>query len=64
MSSEDPIVVRETREVTPQCGDIWLEGDLVLGVTAIAGAAMAFILNQAITMRGRRRKRREETNGK
>lgn len=42
------------------CGDIWIDGDFLLGVTAAAGLAMAFVLNQAITMAGRRRRRRRK----
>ena len=36
--------------------EVWIDGDLVFGAFAAAGAAFAFILYQAITMM-RRRKR-------
>ena len=38
--------------------EVWIDGDLVFGAFAAAGAAFAFILYQEITMAGRRRRKR------
>ena len=43
------------------CGDIWVDGDLVFGAIAAAGAAFAWLLYQELTMM-RRRRRRSSTN--
>ena len=42
--------------------EVWIDGDLVFGAFAAAGAAFAFILYQEITMAGRRRKRRKRSS--
>lgn len=41
------------------CGSIWIDGDLLFGALAVAGALLAYYLYITITMKGRRRKRRE-----
>ena len=38
--------------------EIHLDGNMFFWVAAVAGAGLAFLLNQAITMAGRRRRRR------
>jgi hypothetical protein len=40
------------------CGAVWIDGDLLFGSIAIAGALYAYYLYTVITMKGRRRKRR------
>ena len=42
--------------------EVWIDGDLVFGAFAAAGAAFAFILYQEITMAGRRRRRRKRSS--
>ena len=32
------------------CGDIWVDGDLIFGAIAAAGAIMAYILYTTVTM--------------
>ena len=44
--------------------EVWIDGDLVFGAFAAAGAAFAFILYQEITMAGRRRRKRSNNVGK
>ena len=41
--------------------EVWIDGDLVFGAFAAAGAAFAFILYQTLTMM-RRRKRNTQSN--
>ena len=42
--------------------EVWIDGDLVFGAFAAAGAAFAFILYQELTMmRRRKRKKRSDT---
>ena len=41
--------------------EVWIDGDLVFGAFAAAGAAFAFILYQEITMAGRRKKRKRSS---
>ena len=43
------------------CGQIWIDGDLLFGALAIAGALAAYFLYTTITQKGRRRKKREDT---
>ena len=43
------------------CGQVWIDGDLLFGALAIAGALYAYYLYVTITMKGRRRKKRSET---
>lgn len=45
--------------VSSNCGDIWIDGDFLLGGLAVLGIAAAFILNQAITM-GKKKRRRKK----
>ena len=40
------------------CGDIWIDGDAFLAVATAGLVFAAFLLNQAITMAGRKRRRR------
>ena len=40
--------------------EVHLDGNLFFWVAGVAGAGLAFLLNQAITMAGRRRRRRED----
>ena len=42
------------------CGQIWIDGDLLFGALAIAGALYAYYLYVTITMKGRRRKKRSD----
>ena len=42
----------------PSCGKIWFDPDFWFGALALAAAAGAFFLNQAITMAGRRRRKK------
>ena len=51
--AEDRLVA-DTSEarVSPNCGDIWIDGNLVLGLAGTALAFIAFVLNQAITQAG------------
>ena len=44
--------------------EVWIDGDLVFGAFAAAGAAFAFILYQEITMAGRRKRKRSNNVGK
>ena len=46
--------------VSPSCGDIWIDGDFLLGALSIAALGAVFLINQAITMAGKRRKRRRK----
>ena len=43
------------------CGQIWIDGDLLFGALAIAGALAAYFLYTTITQKGRRRRKREDT---
>ena len=45
----------------PSCGKIWFDPDFWFGALGLAAAAGAFFLNQAITMAGRRRRRKKST---
>ena len=45
------------------CGQIWIDGDLLFGSIAIAGALAAYFLYTTITKKGRRRKKREDSLG-
>ena len=42
----------------PSCGKIWFDPDFWFGALGLAAAAGAFFLNQAITMAGRRRRKK------
>ena len=42
------------------CGQVWIDGDLLFGALAIAGALYAYYLYTIITKKGRRRKKRSE----
>ena len=53
-----PTIERHKRSVKPSCGKIWIDGDLWFCVLAAAGVAGAFLLNQAITMAGRKKRRK------
>ena len=53
-----PIIERHERSVKPSCGKIWIDGDFWFCVLAAAGVAGAFLLNQAITMAGRKKRRK------
>ncbi len=44
------------------CGAVWVDGDLLFGALAIAGALYAYFLYTTITMKGRRRKKRKSNN--
>ncbi len=41
------------------CGQVWIDGDLFFGAIAIASALYAYYLYTTITMKGRRRKKRD-----
>ena len=45
------------KRASSDCGDIWIDGDAFLGVATVALVTAAFLLNQAITMNGKRKKR-------
>ena len=49
---------RQERSVKPSCGKVWIDGDFWFCVLAAAGVAGAFFLNQAITMAGRKKRRK------
>ena len=51
-------IERHERSVKPSCGKIWIDGDFWFCVLAAAGVAGAFLLNQAITMAGRKKRRK------
>lgn len=53
-----PIRERHERSVKSNCGQIWIDADLWFCVLAAAGVAGAFLLNQAITMAGRKKRRK------
>ena len=57
-----PLIVpsreRHERSVKPSCGKVWIDGDFWFCVLAAAGVAGAFFLNQAITMAGRKKRRK------
>ena len=55
----DTTAANQARGASPNCGDIWIDGDLVIGLAGAALFAFAFLLNNAITMAGRKRKRRK-----
>ena len=44
------------------CGQVWIDGDLLFGAIAIAGALYAYYLYTTITKKGRRRKKRNSNN--
>ena len=46
------------RSVDAGCGQIWIDGDFWFSMFAAAGLAAALFLNQAITMAGRKRRRK------
>ena len=50
--------IRHERSVKPSCGKVWIDGDFWFCVLAAAGVAGAFFLNQAITMAGRKKRRK------
>lgn len=50
-----------TFEGRSDCGDIWIDGEFFLGAVVAAGLAMAFALNQAITMKGKRRRKKRRS---
>jgi hypothetical protein len=54
----DPFGDRVKRSQGSSCGDIWIDGDVLFGGIAALGLAFAFLLNEAITMAGRRRRKR------
>ena len=49
---------RHGRSTNANCGKVWIDGDFWFCVLAAAGAAGAFFLNQAITMAGRKKRRK------
>ena len=49
---------RHERSVSANCGEIWIDGDFWFSILAAAGLAAAYLLNQAITMAGRKRRRK------
>ena len=51
-------VKRHERSVKSNCGQVWIDGDLWFCVLAAAGLAAAFLLNQEITMAGRKKRRK------
>ena len=53
-------VKRTERSVKSNCGQIWIDADFWFCVLAAAGVAGAFLLNQAITMAGRKKRRKRE----
>ena len=42
--------------------EVWIDGDLVFGAFAAAGAAFAFILYQELTMMRRRKRKKRSDN--
>ena len=46
------------------CGRIWFDADFWFGAAAVAGIGLAFLLNQAITMAGRRKRNTRNKNWK
>ena len=52
---------RHERSVKADCGQVWIDGDFWFCVLAAAGLAGAFLLNQAITMAGKKRRRRKRS---
>ena len=57
----DAVVFRVKRGHTQNnCGDVWIDGEFFMGVATIGLVSAAFLLNQAITMNGRRKKRRRK----
>ena len=53
-----PVRERHERSVKSNCGQIWIDADLWFCVLAAVGVAGAFLLNQAITMAGRKKRRK------
>jgi hypothetical protein len=58
-NATDPADVGGDGRSGSDCGQIWIDGDLLFGSIAVAGALLAYYLYITITMKGRRRKRRE-----
>jgi hypothetical protein len=58
-NATDPADVVGDGRSGSDCGQIWIDGDLLFGSIAVAGALLAYYLYITITMKGRRRKRRE-----
>ncbi len=48
----------EGRSEGSDCGDIWIDGDLLFGAIGALGALAAYWLYVTVTMKGRRRKKR------
>lgn len=50
----------EGRSEGSDCGDIWIDGDLLFGAIGALGALAAYWLYITVTMKGRRKKRNDK----
>ena len=55
---------RAKRDVDPWCGEVWIEGDLLVALGTAALIAGTLILNQAIVANGKKKRRRRRRRKK